>query len=392
MKQVILKPGKEQSVKRRHPWIFSGAIDAAEETIKDGDVVWIYSASNEPLGTGHFQIGSIAVRLLSFKHEMLDEAFFSAKIGAAEAFRRTLGFFNNPKTNVFRLVHGEGDGLPGLIIDYYNGCVVMQCHSVGMYYQRHIIASALKRVLGNNLKTLYDKSSSTVAHQAGLDVADEFIFGDLPSTEVVENGSRFIVNWVEGQKTGFFIDQRENRQMVGQYAAGRDVLNVFCYTGGFSVTAAVGGAKSVTSVDISKKAVELTDTNVEMNMGKDYPHSSYAEDAFKFMANHTGRFDLIVLDPPAFAKRINALPNALQAYKRINQRAIETIRPGGLLFTYSCSQVVSKAEFRKSVFAAAANTGREVRILKQLEQPADHPVNIYHPESEYLKGLLLYIE
>lgn len=392
MKAVILKHGKEQSVKRRHPWIFSGAIHSAEETIKDGDIVWVYSSTNEALGTGHFQTGSISVRLICFTHVLLDEALYASKIRAATTFRRTLGYFDNPHTNVFRLVHGEGDSMPGLIIDYYNGCAVMQCHTAGMYYQRHIIAAALREVLGSELVCLYDKSSSTLSHQAHLDVKDEFIFGNTPATEVAEYGSRFMVNWVEGQKTGFFIDQRENRQMVGQYSAGRDVLNVFCYTGGFSVTAAVGGAKSVTSVDVSKKAVELTDANMEMNMGADYPHTSYAEDAFKFMAGHTGRFDLIVLDPPAFAKRVNSVPNALQAYKRINQRAIETIRPGGLLFTYSCSQVVSKLEFRKSVFAAAANTGREVRVLKQLEQPADHPVNIYHPESEYLKGLLLYIE
>lgn len=392
MKEIILKKGKEQSVKRLHPWIFSGAIDAADETLADGDVVQVFSNNGDALATGHFQIGSIAVRILSFQNESLDLPFYVDKIGAAIKFRKQLGFFNSDTTNVFRIVHGEGDFLPGLIVDYYNGSVVMQCHSVGMFLQRELVAEAIKQCLGDDLQSIYDKSSSTVNFKAGLNVKDEFLMGDITGTEVLENGCKFYVDWVEGQKTGFFIDQRENRKMVGDYANEKDVLNVFCYTGGFSVTAAMGGAKSVTSVDISAKAIDLTNHNVAINAGESFSHESYAEDAFKFMSVNKGRYDLIVLDPPAFAKRLNALPNALQAYKRINKRAIETIKPGGFLFTYSCSQVVSKQDFRKSVFAAAANTGRKVRIIKQLEQPADHPVNIYHPESEYLKGLLLFIE
>jgi len=392
LKEIYLKRGKEQSVKRFHPWIFSGAIDAAEETIEDGDVVSVFASDGQPLGIGHFQIGSIAVRLLSFIHETIDIEFYVRKIGEAIQYRKQLGFFADKKTNVFRLLHGEGDGLPGLIADYYNGCVVMQCHSVGMYLHRQLVADALQQLLGDLLVCLYDKSSTTVAYKAGLGVNDEFLVGSAPGTSVLENGAEFYVDWVDGQKTGFFIDQRENRKMVGQCSANKDVLNVFCYTGGFSVTAALGGARSVTSVDISKKAVELTDKNMDKNVGDGYSHTSYAEDAFSFMAHNSGQYDLIVLDPPAFAKRINALPNALQAYKRINQRAIETIKPGGMLFTYSCSQVVSRQEFRKSVFVAAANAKRQVRVMKQLEQPADHPVNIFHPEGEYLKGLLLYVE
>jgi 23S rRNA (cytosine1962-C5)-methyltransferase len=392
MKKIILKKGKEQSVKRRHPWIFSGAIDKADDTLADGDVAHVYSAGGEALGTGHFQIGSIAVRLLSFSIENIDTAFYARKIEAAAQFRRSAGFFSSAGTNVFRLLHGEGDGLPGLVADYYDTKVVMQCHSVGMYLQRSIIAEAMQQVLAGKLMCLYNKSSSTVTHKAGLDVKDEFLIGSQTGGYVLENGSRFYVDWVEGQKTGFFIDQRENRQLVKENSAGKDVLNVFCYTGGFSVAAAAGGAKSVASVDISKKAVELTDANMLANPCTGCRHSSYAEDAFAFMARNADSYDLIVLDPPAFAKRLSALENALQAYKRINQRAIETIRPGGLLFTYSCSQVVSKQEFRKSVFAAAANAGRNVRVLRNLEQPPDHPVSIYHPEGEYLKGLLLYIE
>jgi 23S rRNA (cytosine1962-C5)-methyltransferase len=390
--KIFLKPGKEQSLKRFHPWVFSGAIGKAEGKPEEGDLVNVYSANGEFLATGHCQVGSIAVRLLTFEQQQIEYSFWKTKIENAWNARKALGLTENSETTVFRLVHAEGDGMPGLIIDFYNGTTVMQMHSVGMYLVREMLVNALREVLGDKLKAVYDKSEKSLPFKAGVESKDSYLFGENNDSEVLENGLRFKVDWLEGQKTGFFIDQRENRYLVQHYSAGRDVLNMFCYTGGFSFYAIKGGARTVHSVDSSAKAIELTNKNVELNFPDDKRHEAFAADAFEFMRDIKDKYDLIILDPPAFAKHRDAVHQALQAYKRINTRAFEQIRSGGILFTFSCSQVVSKEKFREAVFSAAAISGRNVRILHQLTQPADHPVNIYHPEGEYLKGLVLYVE
>lgn len=376
---------------RLHPWIFSGAIRKIEGKPREGDPVEVLANDGTYLATGHYQIGSIAIRLFSFHEVLPDREFWAEKIRQAWALRHALGLTGG-STNVYRLVNGEGDGMPGFIIDYYNGIAVTQMHSIGMYRLREMFAGILQEMYGDALKAVFDKSENTLPFKAGLDPKNEFLVGDLSATEVTENGCRFAIDVATGQKTGFFIDQRDNRSLLAQYAAGKDVLNMFCYTGGFSVYALRGQASMVHSVDSSVQAIDLTNRNVELNPGFPGKHESFATDAFGFMHNIRDKYDVIILDPPAFAKHQDALNNALQAYKRLNATAIEQIRPGGILFTFSCSQVVTKENFRKSVFAASANTGRSVRILHQLTQPPDHPVSIYHPEGEYLKGLVLEIQ
>ena len=390
--RIFLKPGKEQSLKRFHPWVFSGAIGKSEGKPEEGDPVNVYSAEGEFLGMGHCQIGSIAVRILSFEEVAPDFDFWKSKIESAWNLRKSIGIAESTKTNVFRLVHAEGDGMPGLIVDFYNGTAVIQMHTVGMFLVREMIVKALRDVLGKRLKAVYNKSAKSLPFKADIAAEDEYLFGEGGETEVLENSLRFRVDWLEGQKTGFFIDQRENRLLVQYFAQNRDVLNMFCYTGGFSFYAMKGGARLVHSVDSSAKAIELTNQNVKLNFADDNRHEAFTADAFEFMRNIKDRYDLIILDPPAFAKHRDAVHQALQAYKRINTRAFEQIRSGGIIFTFSCSQVVSKEKFREAVFSAAAISGRNVRILHQLTQPADHPVNIYHPEGEYLKGLVLYVE
>ena len=390
--KIFLKPGKEQSLKRFHPWVFSGAIGRSEGKPEEGDVVNVYSAEGEFLGMGHCQIGSIAVRILSFEAVVPDFDFWKMKIEKAWNLRKSIGLADNSETSVFRLVHAEGDGMPGLIVDFYNGTAVIQMHTVGMFLVREMLVKALYEVLGEKLKAVYDKSAKSLPFKADVTSEDGYLFGEGGETEVLENGLRFKVDWIEGQKTGFFIDQRENRLLVQQFAKNRDVLNMFCYTGGFSFYALKGGARLVHSVDSSVKAIELTNQNVQLNFAEDTRHEAFAADAFEFMRNIKDKYDLIILDPPAFAKHRDAVHQALQAYKRINTRAFEQIRSGGIVFTFSCSQVVSKEKFREAVFSAAAISGRNVRILHQLTQPADHPVSIYHPEGEYLKGLVLYVE
>ena len=388
----FLKPGKEQSLKRFHPWVFSGAIAKAEGKPQEGDLVNVFSSNGEFLAFGHCQIGSIAVRILSFEPVEVNYDFWKSKIQKAWNLRKSLGLTNNSETNVFRLVHAEGDGMPGLVIDFYNGTAVIQTHTVGMFLVHEMIVQALKDVLQDKLKAVYDKSEKSLPYKAEVSSEDRYLYGEDNEKEVAEYGLRFKVDWVEGQKTGFFIDQRENRKLVQQFAKNRDVLNMFCYTGGFSFYAMKGGARLVHSVDSSAKAIELTNQNVELNFAGDSRHEAFAADAFEFMRDIKDKYDLIILDPPAFAKHRDAVPQALQAYKRINTRAFEQIRTGGIVFTFSCSQVVSKEKFREAVFSAAAISGRNVRILHQLTQPADHPVSIYHPEGEYLKGLVLYVE
>jgi hypothetical protein len=395
--QIYLHRGKEESLLRRHPWVFSGAIDyvkaESEEEIAEGAVVDVFGKSGVFLARGHFQIGSIAVRVLSFRQEEIDAAWWRDRIAAAYALRRTLGLTDSGETTCYRLVHGEGDSLPGLVVDVYGTTAVVQCHSVGMYRSRLQIADALLACFGSRITAVYDKSSQTVPFNARLGAVDGYLRGaaSVPLT-VRENGLRFLVNWEAGQKTGFFLDQRENRELVRRYAAGRTVLNTFCYTGGFSVYALAGGAVEVCSVDSSERAVALADENVRLNFGPEAQHTSLAADAVEHLRDIGDRYDLIILDPPAFAKHHKVLGNAMQGYRRLNARAIAQIRPGGILFTFSCSQAVSKELFRTTVFSAAAQAGRRVRILHQLTQPADHPINIYHPEGEYLKGLVLYVE
>ena len=396
--QVFLRRGKEESLLRRHPWIFSGAIDyirAEEEAeIAEGAMVDVYTRSGEFIARGHYQIGSIAVRVLSFEQEPIDDAWWRRKIAVAYDVRRTLSLTDDERTTCYRLVHGEGDGLPGLVVDVYGTTAVVQCHSVGMYRARQQVAAALREVYGDRLTAIYDKSSQTVPYNARLNAVDGYLWGssDHETQAVAENGIRFLVNWEKGQKTGFFLDQRENRELVRRYAAGRTVLNTFCYTGGFSVYALAGGAREVCSVDSSERAVELAAENVRLNFGDDAPHTAVAADAVEYLKHIDDRYDLIILDPPAFAKHHKVLGNAMQGYKRLNARALSQIKSGGILFTFSCSQAVSKELFRTTVFSAAAIAGRKVRILHQLTQPADHPIDIYHPEGEYLKGLVLYVE
>lgn len=392
-KKVFLKPGKEDSLRRFHPWVFSGALARVEGEPEEGEVVDVYTSKKEFIACGHYQIGSIAVRVLSFKQETIDADFWKRRLQVAKDLRVALGLIGNPKNNTYRLVHGEGDNLPGLIIDVYDHTAVMQAHSAGMHMDRLAIADALDAVMGDVVQHIYYKSETTLPYKADL-VATEngFLKGGSPENVAMENGLLFHVDWLKGQKTGFFVDQRENRALLERYAHGRSVLNMFCYTGGFSFYAMRGGAKLVHSVDSSAKAIDLTNENVKLNFLGDDRHQAYAEDAFKYLDRMGDQYDLIILDPPAFAKHRDALRNALRGYTKLNAKAFEKIRPGGILFTFSCSQVVSKQDFRNAVFTAAAQSGRSVRILHQLTQPGDHPVNIYHPEGEYLKGLVLYVE
>lgn len=398
MTRIILKKGRDESLRRFHPWVFSGAIAQINGTPSEGDVVSVYAADGSFLAIGHYQIGSIAVRILSFEADTLPADFWEVMLGRALNERRTLCLASgNGMTNCYRLVHGEGDGLPGLVVDYYDGVCVMQAHSVGMFRAKKQICDALQKVYGETLKAVYDKSSGTAPFKAGLDLVDGYLFrrdGFADEQQLVlENGHKFLVNWTEGQKTGFFLDQRENRASVGRYAAGKRVLNLFCYTGGFSIYALKAGALSVDSVDSSSKAMSLVDRNVELNGFDTTRHTSYCTDAIEFLKNAPeDKYDLIIVDPPAFAKHRGVLGNALRAYQRLNAAAISKVAPGGLVFTFSCSQVVDKEAFALAVFSAAAQTGRSVRILDRFNQPADHPVSIYHPEGEYLKGLLLYVE
>ncbi len=389
--KIVLKSGKEQSVRRYHPWIFSGAIKKIYGNPAEGDLVDVYDNSEGFLAVGHYQPASIAIRILSFVPVISETALYREKIMRAISYRRSIGIIPRPGMNVFRLIHGEGDGLPGLIADYYNGVVVMQFHSVGFYRVRRQIAEMLVELLKDQIVAIYDKSEATIPHMASVTGVNEFLFGDSGPVVVDENGYKFKIDWTTGQKTGFFIDQRENRKLLEEYTDRKNVLNMFGYTGGFSVYA-MKNASLVHTVDSSLSAITLTDENIKLNWGDDSRHKSFQTDAFEFLNNIKDKYDVIVLDPPAFAKHQNVLDNALQGYKRLNIKAIEQIRPGGIIFTFSCSQVVTRENFRKSVFAAAANTGRSVRILHQMSQPQDHPVNIYHPESEYLKGLVLYVE
>lgn len=392
-KKVFLKPGKEESLKRFHPWVFSGAIARVEGEPEEGEVVDVYTSKKEFIACGHFQIGSIAVRVLSVRQEPIDHAFWVRRLQVAKDLRCALGVLGNPQNNTYRLVHGEGDNLPGLIIDVYDHTAVMQAHSAGMHLDRMAVAEALEEVMGDIIQHIYYKSETTLPFKADLLATENgFLKGGSPENVAMENGLKFHVDWLKGQKTGFFVDQRENRALLERYAKGRNVLNMFCYTGGFSFYAMRGGANLVHSVDSSAKAIDLTNENVSLNFPGDTRHQAFAEDAFKFLDRMGDQYDLIILDPPAFAKHRDALRNALRGYTKLNAKAFEKIRPGGILFTFSCSQVVNKQDFRNAVFTAAAQSGRSVRILHQLTQPGDHPVNIYHPEGEYLKGLVLYVE
>ncbi|MFI3323622.1 MAG: class I SAM-dependent rRNA methyltransferase [Rikenellaceae bacterium] len=394
--QLFLKRGKEESLLRRHPWIFSGAIDKvdSEGELIEGEIVDLRTKSGDFIASGHYQIGSIAVRVLTFEKEEIDQEWWNGRIAIAHSVRQALQLTDNQETTCYRLIHGEGDSLPGLVVDIYDHTAVVQCHSVGMYHSRLLIAEAIKACYGDKIEAIYDKSSQTVPYNADLGAVDGYLWGHTPAAEsvVVENGHKFKVNWEKGQKTGFFLDQRFNRELVGHYSKGRTVLNTFCYTGGFSVYAMAGGAKEVCSVDSSERAVYLAKENMELNFGKDVNHSTLAVDAIEYLKDIGDKYDLIILDPPAFAKHHKVLGNAMQGYKRLNARALSQIKSGGILFTFSCSQAVSKELFRTTVFSAAAIAGRKVRILHQLTQPADHPINIYHPEGEYLKGLVLYVE
>ena len=397
MIRIILRKGREDSLRRFHPWVFSGAIAEIQGNPSEGDIVSVYASEGAFLAYGHYQIGSIAVRVLSFDDSALRLDFWEIMLSRALNVRKSCGLDGNPQTDCYRLVHGEGDNLPGLIIDYYGGVCVMQAHSVGMFRAKKQIAEALRKVYGDSLKAVYDKSSGTAPYKAGLELVDGYMYRreDFSDDEqvVLENGHRFIVNWTEGQKTGFFLDQRENRALVGSLAKGRNVLNLFCYTGGFSIYALAEGALHVDSVDSSRKAMMMVDRNVALNGFDESQHTSLCCDAIDYLKGvPEGKYNLIIVDPPAFAKHRGALKNALRAYQRLNAAAISKVAPGGFVFTYSCSQVVDKEAFALAVFSAAAQAGRSVRILDRLNQPCDHSVNIYHPEGEYLKGLLLYVE
>ena len=391
-KSIYLKRGKEESLLRFHPWVFSGAILRMDEGIEEGDFVRVLAENGGFIAVGHYQIGSISVRVLSFRDVEIDEKFWESRLASALQMRISIGIADNPQNNTYRLVHGEGDNLPGLVIDCYGKTAVMQAHSVGIHVCRKDIANALMNVMGSRIENVFYKSETTLPFKAELGQENGFIIGGSDDNTALENGLKFHVDWLRGQKTGFFVDQRENRSLLEQYARGKRVLNMFCYTGGFSFYAMRGGAELVHSVDSSGKAIELTRANVELNFPGDTRHEAYCEDAFKFLEKAGNQYDLIILDPPAFAKHRGALHNALKGYTRLNRAALEKIQKGGILFTFSCSQVVTKDNFRNAVFTAAAQSGRKVRILHQLHQPADHPINIYHPEGEYLKGLVLYVE
>ena len=391
-KKIYLKKGKEESLKRFHPWVFSGAIQHLPEDVDEGEVVRVMTAGGEFIAVGHYQIGSIAVRVLSFDDVEIDDTFWYGKLQSAFAMRRSIGIVDNPSNNTYRLVHGEGDNIPGLIIDVYGPTAVMQAHSVGIHLERKRIAAQLIQVMGERVKNVYYKSETTLPFKADLGQEDGFIIGGSNDNVAVENGLKFHVDWLKGQKTGFFVDQRDNRSLLEHFSAGKRVLNMFCYTGGFSFYAMRGGAELVHSVDVSQQAINFTNNNVKLNYPDDPRHEAFCEDAFHYLDRMGDQYDLIILDPPAFAKHRKVLHNALQGYRRLNAKAFEKIQPGGILFTFSCSQVVTKDDFRCAVFSAAAQSGRRVRILHQLHQPADHPINIYHPEGEYLKGLVLYVE
>lgn len=391
-KSIYLKKGKEESLNRFHPWIFSGAIHHMDDNIEEGELVNIFTASNEFIAVGHYQIGSIAIRVLTFSKVEISYDFWCDRLSSALKMRQNVGITDNNVNNTYRLVHGEGDYLPGLVIDYYGETAVMQAHSVGMHVCREEICRALIKVMGERIKHVYYKSETTLPFKAELGQENGFMYGGTDNDIAIENGLKFHVDWLRGQKTGFFVDQRENRNLLEHYAKGKSVLNMFCYTGGFSVYAMRGQAKLVHSVDSSAKAVELTNRNIALNFPDDLRHEAFCEDAFKYLDNNDNKYDLIILDPPAFAKHRAALRNALKGYTRLNVKGLQRIKHGGILFTFSCSQVVSKEHFRNAVFTAAAQAGRKVRILHQLHQPADHPINIYHPEGEYLKGLVLYVE
>ena len=393
MKILRLKKGKEESLDRFHPWVFSGALNEPLPVgIEEGDVVGVETSGGRFVGIGHYQIGSIAVRILDFSNRDIDASFFAERLREAFAVRQTLGL-KRPDNNAFRLVHGEGDFLPGLVVDIYGPTAVVQAHSPGMHYSRDIIARELVAIDGAGIKNVYYKSETTLPYKARLDPQNDYLIGGFHGNEAIENGLKFNIDWLRGQKTGFFVDQRDNRSLLERYSKGRRVLNMFCYTGGFSVYAMRGGANIVHSVDSSEKAITLTDANIKLNFPYDARHKSFAEDAFKFLDRmNDGAYDLVILDPPAFAKHRSALRNALRGYQKLNFKAMEKLAPGSILFTFSCSQAVSREQFRLAVFSAAAQSGRKIRILHQLTQPADHPVNIYHPEGEYLKGLVLYVE
>ena len=391
-KHITLHRGKDASLERFHPWVFSGAIARFDQDIEEGDLVSVFSHDGRLLGNGHYQIGSIAVRMLTFDDTAIDEAFFLNRLTQAYRVRQSLHLVRDDN-NAYRLVHGEGDFLPGLVVDIYGHTAVIQAHSPGMHFARNLIASALTQLPESPIKNIYYKSETTLPYKAQLDPQNQYLIGAFDTDVAMENGLRFHVDWLKGQKTGFFVDQRENRRLLESYAKGRRVLNMFCYTGGFSFYALRGGAELVHSVDSSAKAIKLTQDNVELNFPADPRHQAFAEDAFKFLDNMAqNAYDLIILDPPAFAKHKSAVKNALIGYRRLNAKALAKIKSGGVLFTFSCSQAVSKEQFRLAVFTASAASGRKVRILHQLTQPADHPINIYHPEGEYLKGLVLYVE
>lgn len=390
--RIYLKRGKEESLRRFHPWVFSGAIQRMDYGIAEGDIVDVICNDGSFIGRGHYQVGSIAVRILTFKDELIDSTFWHARLLSALKMRISIGIADNPDNNTYRLVHGEGDNLPGLIIDCYGKTAVMQAHSVGMHMCREEIANELVAVMGDRIEHVYYKSETTLPYKADLGQENGFLYGGTEEDIALENGLKFHVDWLRGQKTGFFVDQRENRSLLEKFAKGKRVLNMFCYTGGFSFYAMRGGAEIVHSVDSSAKAIELTNRNVGLNFPGDERHAAFCEDAFKYLERAGSNYDLIILDPPAFAKHRSVLRNALKGYTRLNVKAFEKIKPGGIVFTFSCSQVVTKDNFRNAVFTAAAQAGRNVRILHQLHQPADHPINIYHPEGEYLKGLVLYVE
>jgi 23S rRNA (cytosine1962-C5)-methyltransferase len=392
MIKLTLKPGKDEAIRRFHPWVFSGAIKKIYGEPKEGDFLEVYSNSDEFLGIGHYQIGSITVRIFSFENIEPDKKFWKSKIAEAYNYRKKLNLVNNENTNVYRLVFAEGDGLPGLILDYYNGTVVMQAHSVGMYLLRMMFSEVLQEIYGESLKAVFSKSSETLPKMAKLEAKDEYLFGGLSENIVVENGNKFIIDWETGQKTGFFVDQRENRELLAKYSSEKDVLNTFSYSGGFSVYALKAGAKTVHSVDSSKKAIELTERNLEANGFDIIENKCITSDTLEYLNRTENKYDLIVLDPPAYAKHNDARHNAIQGYKRLNAAAISKIKPGGILFTFSCSQVIDRSLFNSTVISAAITTGRKVRIMHQLSQPPDHPISAYHPEGQYLKGLVLFVE
>lgn len=392
MIKVVLKPGKEESPKRFHPWIFSGAINTIEGKVEEGDIVEVVDAKNNYLGTGHCQVGSIAVRIFDFDKNTIDYTFWKNKLQSAYNYRKSLGLTDSASTNTYRLIYAEGDGLPGLIIDYYNGVAVLQCHTVGMYLVKEHLVKALQEIYGKQLIAVYDKSAESLPKETNIEIKNCYLYGEATDTIATENNHQFSIDFIGGQKTGFFIDQRDNRTLLAKYTKGKKVLNTFCYTGGFSVYAAKAGATTVHSVDSSKKAIELTDKNMALNGVASDIHQSFAMDTFDFLKDKENQYDIIILDPPAFAKHRDAKHNAIMGYKRLNTEAIKQIKSGGLIFTFSCSQTVDTYSFKSAVMAAAIIAGRKIRIVHQLTQPADHPINIFHPEGEYLKGLVIEVE